>query len=318
MAFEKNIAVLKEAIARRAFITPIANHRNPDGTLNVAQFKEKWNREMAAFERIPLWEDCPGFDQSADPLQEPPYIVFIPSETGSRKTILISHGGGFEIRTGCEGPNIAQRFRELGYNTAILTYRMMPAYSRLDALNDIRRAVRVLRFRKSELGIDGKIAVMGFSAGAMLSGNCATLYDFGEKASPDPIERESSRPDAAVICYGAFSEVSFVTPFGSDPEQANLHGSGYREKFLLAPEKHVDPDTPPFFIWQTLGDDGRYGINLVKALSDARVPYELHIFEGGAHGIGIADGENDLGISDPHIARWVTLCDEWLEKHGLK
>ena len=94
-----------------------------------------------------------------------------------------------------------------------------------------------------------------------------------------------------------------------------LFGRDRREQLFLAPEKNIGFDTPPFFIWQTLSDDGRYGLNLAKALSDASVPYELHIFEGGVHGLGLADGENDLQSNVPHIAHWAQLADEWLELH---
>ena len=73
-----------------------------------------------------------------------------------------------------------------------------------------------------------------------------------------------------------------------------------------------------FFIWQTLSDDGRFGMNLAKELNDAKIPYELHIFEGGVHGLGLADGENDLGMDVPHITHWGTLCDEWMQMHELK
>ena len=72
-----------------------------------------------------------------------------------------------------------------------------------------------------------------------------------------------------------------------------------------------------FLIWQTLSDDGRHGLCLAKALQDAGVPYELHIFEGGVHGLGLADGENDLNANVPHIAEWGKLCTGWLDLHNL-
>ena len=155
---------------------------------------------------------------------------------------------------------------------------------------------------------------MGFSAGGMLSGNCATHFDNGCLEAEDPVERFSCRPDACVVGYGAMSGVSFPAPFGAAPDP--LFGEG-EERFYLATEKHVSPASPPFFIWQTLSDDGRHGLCLAKALQDAGVPYELHIFEGGVHGLAMADGQNDLEQQVPHITHWGELCAEWLAMHGL-
>ena len=107
------------------------------------------------FAKTWLWEHTPGFDER-DPLQEEPYFVFVPAPEGStvKTTILVSHGGGFESRTGCEGANVAWHFHKAGYPTAILSYRLAP-YSRLDSLADIQRAVRTLRARQEDFGIDG-------------------------------------------------------------------------------------------------------------------------------------------------------------------
>jgi acetyl esterase/lipase len=129
----------------------------------------------------------------------------------------------------------------------------------------------------------------------------------------DIVEQQSSRPDAAVIGYGAMSTVSFPTPFGMEPDWT-LWGRTTEERMFLAPEKNITTKTPPFFIWQTLSDDGRHGMCLAKALQDAGIPYELHIFQQGVHGMAMADGANDLDLDIPHVAHWGELCKEWLEQ----
>lgn len=315
--YEHNVELVRQAVAEHAFIIPIERHRYPDGTVNINQFKENWNQKMASFEKIKLWDKTPGFD-GRDPLQEEPYIVFLPASKKSRSTIIVAHGGGFSIRTGCEGPNAALYFNQCGYNTAILTYRLAP-YSRFDAIDDMQQAIRILRARKDELSISDKITVMGFSAGGMLSANCATHFDEGNADSDDIVARQSCRPDGAVIGYGAITGVSFPRPFMMPDDYENdMCGLNMRERMYLAAEKNIKYNSPPFFIWQTLSDDGRYSMNLAKELSDAKIPYELHIFEGGVHGLGMADGENDLGMNIPHITHWGMLCDEWLQMHELK
>ena len=104
--------------------------------------------------------------------------------------------------------------------------------------------------------------------------------------------------------------------------QANIYqptafGRNHKEKYYLSIEKHMNPDVCPFFIWQTLSDDGRHVMCLAKACQDAGVPYELHIFEGGVHGLAMVDGENDLAADIPHIHHWGELCTEWLTLHDL-
>lgn len=309
--YEENIKILESAVKNHTFIRHISTHRKPDGTMDIAGNLKTWNQGMEAFKKIPLWKtgQTPGYD-NRDSLQPEPYIVFIPGKE-KKDVLLIAHGGGFETRTGCEGVNTAWYFHELGYPTAILTYRLMP-YSRMDALHDMQRAIRLLHSRADELKISGQVVVMGFSAGAMLSANCATHFEEHLTPPADEIDTFSDRPSAAVMGYGAFSDISFPKMFTS-PENYGIWGRTREEKIFFAPEKNITIHTPPFFIWQTLSDDGRYGINLAKNLSDIGISYELHIFDQGEHGIAMADGENDLYLDLPHVHHWGRLCDEWLQ-----
>jgi acetyl esterase/lipase len=314
MNYEQNQTLLRDMATARAAIRPVAQHRNPDGTLDVAGNLKLWNAVIGRFAIIPLWDGgAPGHDDR-DPLQPQPSIIFVPappSET-CRGTVIVAHGGGFETRTGCEGINVGHYFNQAGFAVAILTYRLKP-YSRRDAIADMQRAIRVLRSRAGELGVSDKVAVMGFSAGGMLSGNCATHYDFGDPLAADPVERFSCRPDGAVIGYGAFATVAFPAGFMNNPFKDRERA----EKLYLAPEKNITTETPPFFIWQTNSDDPRHSMTLAGALTEAGVPFELHCFPEGVHGLAMADGNNDLDMRFPHLMRWGELCAEWLEQLGL-
>lgn len=327
MSYEKNREILRQVVAEKAVIRHVSKHRNPDGSFDLVGNKKIWNNAIARFEQIPLWEKgAPGFDDR-DPLQPQPSIIFVPCEgENPRGTIVVAHGGGFQSRTGCEGMNVADYFVNAGFNCAILTYRLAP-YTRYDAIADMQRAIRLLRCRKKELGIMDKVACMGFSAGGMLSANCATLYDLGDATAADPVERCSCKPDGAVVAYGAFSGVAypgavFVNPFG-DPDEV-LPGASVgqtnctrRQRYELSPETQVDCDTPPFFIWQTNSDDPRTSFALGYALTMAGVPFEMHCFPEGVHGLALADGNNDLSMDLPHVAHWAGLCAEWLEELGF-
>lgn len=312
MSEEKNVRMLKRAVEQHVFIRHISEHLLPDGTLDMEGNLKIWDDGMREFDKTYLWD---GDGEAEKTGVDAAYLVFIPAEEKGRDTILVAHGGGFTWRTGCEGPNVALHFHKLGYNTAILTYRLQPNHGRRESMKDMQRAIRIIRSKREEWQLGERVIAMGFSAGAMICGNCATHFDEGKPDSEDPIERFSCRPDAAVISYGAMSCVSFPLPFGMELDD-QLYGGTPEERYYFAPEKHVTPQTPPMFIWQTVSDDGRHGMCLAKALQDAGVPYELHIMEGGVHGLGLADGENDLAAYVPHIARWTTLCDEWIKMHA--
>ncbi len=314
MNYKKNRDELMKVVRERASIRHVSKHRNPDGTIDVEGNLKLWNALMDRFDKILLWENgAPGFNDK-DPRHTQPSMIFIPSEdlNANRGTIIVAHGGGFETRTGCEGFHVAECFNRAGFAVAILSYRIKP-YGRRDAIADMQRAIRILRARKDELGISDKVAVMGFSAGGMLSGNCATHFDYGKEEAEDIIEHYSSRPDAAVIAYGAISFTSFPSGFMKNP----FIDSNKAEELYLAPEKNITTKTPPFFIWQTNSDDPRFAMYLAKELADYNIPFELHCFPGGIHGLALADGNNDLGEKIPHIMHWSILCTEWLEELGF-
>ncbi len=312
--YESNYTELRKIYEEGAVIWPAERQRGEDGKMNLAENMNIWNRAVARCDSIQLWEGgAPGFDDR-DPLQIQPNIVFVPArgQTEKRGTVIVAHGGGFACHAGHEGFHVALRFAEYGFNTAVLTYRLRP-YSRRDAMADMSRAIRTIRSRADELGVTDRVAVLGFSAGGMLSGNCATHYDRGNPDAADPIERFSSRPDAAVLCYGAFATVAF--PPGM--MRSTFGETDRDEKLYLAPENNVTPDTPPFFIWQTISDDPRNAFVLGQRLTEAGVPFDLHCFETGHHGVGLADGHDDAGFGDDHLKRWAELCASWLRVHNI-
>ena len=315
--YENNLEALKKIVEEHAVIRHVSKHRKPDGSFDIEGNRKIWNDALDRLELMQLWEDgAPGYDPAVDPLQREPAMAFIPGGKGGgpRGTVIVAPGGGFETMTGCEGMNVALRFAEAGFNTAVLSYRLK-LYTRYDALADMQRAIRLLRSRKDRLGITDRVAVMGFSAGGMLGGNAATHYDAGSPEAEDPAERESCRPDAAVIAYGAFAFSTY--PQGFLGFFHNPFVKNREELYYFAPEANITPDTPPMFIWQTNSDDPRHSMALGSALQQAGVEFEMHLFPQGVHGLGLADGENDLGMKIPHVARWAELCAEWLEEHGI-
>lgn len=319
--YHDNYLRLKKIVDNDGVIINVSKHRKADGSMNVENNLKTWNDAIDSFPHVtPLWPEgqTPGYDDRA-PLQPEPSIVFIPAQTTStvpRTTIIVACGGGFLTRTGCEGFNVAEYFAAHGFNTAILTYRLQP-YGRKDALLDMQRAIRLIRSRKDEFGVNEKVICMGFSAGGMLSGNAATHFDFGDPDADDPVERESSRPDAVVLGYGAFSFAAlpggfFVDPFGD--QIRNPFFADKEELIYYSPEVNISRNTPPFFIWQTNSDDPRNSFAMGQALTAIGIPFEMHLFPEGVHGLALADGHNDLAMNIPSVAQWTNLCLNWLKK----
>lgn len=284
------------------------------------------NDELAAFEAIPLWNgDVPGFRPNIPEQENPPRIVFFPPEgKGPTGVVIVSPGGGYNCKVpAIEGYPIIRHLVRAGIAAVLLDYRVKP-YTQYVSLLDIQRAVRYVRANAAALNIlPDKIAVHGSSAGGHLSCMAAVHYDMGDPQAADPVERVSCRPDAAVISYGVFSSAAYprVGDFiNFDQENVDLdirNGEGLvtpyvdaqRHRVFFSAERHVTPDTPPFFCWQTCDqDDPRQLFTLGNALADCGVRFEMHIFPFGRHGLGTA-------ADDPHIGHWPHLATEWLTKY---
>ena len=315
--YQENYVELCKVVEEDAVVINISRHRKPDGSMNRELNLETWNKAVSRFKVTPLWPEgkTPGYDDR-DPLQIEPNIIFVPAQNTDKKTgtIIVACGGGFSTRTGCEGFNAAKYFNDHGFNTAILTYRLQP-YGRKEAMEDMQRAIRLIRSRKDEFNVTDKVVCMGFSAGGMLSGNCATHFDEGNKDAEDVIERESCRPDGAVLGYGAFAFAGMTGGFFVDPFADQIRNPFFANKEELiyySPEVNISRQTPPFFIWQTNSDDPRHSFTLGQALTAVGIPFEMHLFPEGVHGLALADGHNDLAMDIPHVTKWADLCIDWL------
>jgi acetyl esterase/lipase len=153
---------------------------------------------------------------------------------------------------------------------------------------------------------------MGFSAGGHLASSAGTHFDAGNASSDDPIERVSCRPDFLILCYPV---ISFVTRYTHQGSKRNLLGQNPDAKLVesMSSELAVTAETPPTFLFHTNEDTGVPPENSVlfyMALRKAGVPAEMHVFEKGPHGVGLAQ-------KLPALAAWPDLCAAWLRGRGL-
>jgi acetyl esterase/lipase len=282
----------------------------------IARIHQKWNDYLDANVTVPLWEnETPNHDESMG--QRRPSLLVSPAKGKPRGMVIVCAGGAYLVKALYEGKKTFEKIRETGMGVALLDYRLKP-YALDVTLSDAQRAIRLVRARATEWNVlPDKIAILGFSAGGHLAGMAATKYDEGDPGSPDPVECVSSRPDAAVQCYGSISVVAFP----SKEDRLTDSGTEHKRKIAFSPEKNLREDSPPFFLWQTGQDeiiDPRQMLNMAKELTDRGIPYEMHLFPNGVHGVALADGDNPHGIpADTHTARWFELCVEWLEELGF-
>ncbi len=175
------------------------------------------------------------------------------------------------------------------------------------------RALRIVRSRAEEFQLDPqRIGVIGFSAGGHLASTVSTHFDAGVAEDPDPIQRVSSRPDFAILCYPV---IAFDEPFTHGGSQRNLLGESPDPELVrkLSNEKQVTANNPPTFIWHT-SDDAvvlvENALVFYSALHRAGVPAELHVYETGRHGLGLAKDH-------PGAANWPQELIDWLRVRGL-
>ena len=188
----------------------------------------------------------------------------------------------------------------------MLDYRVCPCHHEAP-LTDALRAIRLVR----SLGYS-QVAIMGFSAGGHLTCSAATLYTPGDPASEDPIERLSSRPDAFIPCYAVASLTSFRHQ-GSLESLLGVDKNDYALQRRFSAELHVTPDTPAAFLWHTAADETvpvENSLNLASALARCGVPFEMHIYPDGRHGLGLAEDY-------PDVRTWSDHLNMWLVKRGF-
>lgn len=275
-----------------------------------------WYKQLAEYTTIPLWPDgAPGFDSALN--QPAPSFAFFRAPGGEGKgCVVVMAGGGYTFKSTSEGIVVAKKLNLAGINAAVLDYRIVP-YSKDLIVGDAKRCIRYLRCHADEYGINPeKIGVMGFSAGGNLAAMTGFLGDDGDAASSDPVERCSSRPNAAVLAYAAVVlKEELEEP--DDDDEFDLF-----TYFDFKPEP--DMQFPPAFIWQSFEDmliNYRIAFELADLLRKKKVPVELHIFPYGEHGQALSDHIDYDKPADSHFHPlticWSDLCVRWLHYYGF-
>jgi acetyl esterase/lipase len=249
----------------------------------------------------------------ATDLDKPSITAYIPTNNPTHTAVVVCPGGAYVmLAVDKEGTQVAHWLNARGVAAFVLAYRLGPRYHHPAQLMDAQRAIRYVRANAARFDIaPDKIGIWGFSAGGHLASTAGTHFDAGNSAATDVIEQASSRPDFMVLAYpvismqpGTTHNWSMHALLGDTPNPALVNG--------LSNETQVTPQTPPTFLFSTSNDGAVPVMNSVlfyEALLRSGVPAEIHIFEQGPHGTGLAQDY-------PELRLWPVLLQNWMHKNG--
>jgi acetyl esterase/lipase len=236
-----------------------------------------------------------------------------PEATRTGATIVVCPGGGYEHLADHEGEPVAQWLNTLGIDAFVLKYRLGPDNRHPAMLQDAARAIRTVRSTAETAHRDpARVGVLGFSAGGHLSSTISTQFDAGDPNAADPIDRVSSRPDLSVLIYPV---ITMDMTYGHTGSRHNLIGADASQELIdaLSNDKRVTEDTPPAYLVHSVDDDAvpvEHALMYAAALRKHSIPFEMHIYEHGGHGYGLA--HHDAALNE-----WQTACAHWLRRHGF-
>jgi acetyl esterase/lipase len=262
-----------------------------------------------------LWPAGAPGAVGAEDADKPSLTVYrAPAKSAVETGVIVCPGGGYGmLAKEHEGDQIARWLNSLGIQAFVLQYRIAPRYHYPAPFLDAQRAIRWVRAHAAGYHIaPARIGIWGFSAGGHLASTTGTHFDAGDAQAADPIERLGSRPDFMILAYPV---ISFTTTYTHRGSMHNLLGDNPDPALAasLSNETQVTAQTPPTFLFHTDADNGVPPENSVLfylALRKAGVPAEMHIYERGPHGVGLAS-------TDAVLATWAARLKDWLEIRGL-
>ena len=264
---------------------------------------------------VRLWPGTAPGALGSDEDDVPVMTVYLPrTMTATTPAMLVCPGGGYtRLASNHEGRQVAGYLNSLGIAAFVLRYRLGPRYHHPIELGDAQRAIRTLRSRAQEWQLDPmRIGIIGFSAGGHLAMTASTLFDSGNPRATDVIDRAGSRPDFVVLGYPV---ISMMAPWAHQGSKQNLLGANPDPELAkrLSGELAVTKNTPQTFIFhanEATVVPAENSLHFFLALRQAGVPAEMHVFEKGPHGVGLA---ND----DAALSPWSVLLATWLRGRGL-
>ncbi len=276
---------------------------------------------FSAPEQMLLWPAGAPGALGNDAVDAPSVAVFLPPRwRASGAGMIICPGGAYKLlMTSYEGADIAHWLNSFGVAGFVLSYRLAPRYHYPAPMLDVQRAVRLVRANADRFGVRAdRIGVIGFSAGGHLASIALTHFDGGNPHAGDVVDRFSSRPDFGILAYPI---ITARPPWTHQPSMENLLGPTPDPALLdeMSSDLKVTSETPPTFLMHTAEDaavPAENSLLFYKAMRKAHVPGELHLYQEGPHGAGLANGRHGA-YWVPSLLSWSIDAERWLREYWL-
>jgi len=278
-----------------------------------------WDGEPPNFKKSDLHEQYDTTDiVRISHVSIPDMAVYLPSkEIATGQAVVICPGGGYRILAyNKEGTDFAKYFNAHGIAAIVLKYRLPDDESNVhpekSPLMDAKRAIRLVRFNAGKWNINnGKVGIMGFSAGGHLASTLGTHFADDNEDVRDEIDKINCRPDFMILAYPVISFQEKVTHKGS---RENLIGLNPDQDLInyYSNELQVDSDCPPTFLIHAQDDPAvpvQNSLLFYNALLEKGISAEMHIYPKGGHGFGFGYGKGQLGS-------WASRCLDWMKNLG--
>ncbi|HJA93192.1 MAG TPA: alpha/beta hydrolase [Candidatus Eisenbergiella merdipullorum] len=236
-----------------------------------------------------------------------------------RPVVLICPGGGYGFLSDREAEPVALRMCGAGFHACVLRYSIAPETFPA-SLWELAASVAWLREHAEEYHIDEKkIVVCGFSAGAHLAGSIGVFWNRDFLSELTGLSAGQMRPDRLILCYPVITSGKYAH-MGSFESLLGKESGDEKKREFVSLEKQVTPDMPKTFLWHTFADQAvpvENSLLLAEAMRSAGVPFELHIFPDGEHGLSLADEQTDCGKGEqivPECTVWPALAIDWIRR----
>ncbi len=241
-----------------------------------------------------------------------------------RRAVIVCPGGGYNMLSDREAEPIAVQFLAAGFATFILRYTVGEGAADLAPLRQVALAIRYVREHAADYNVDpDHIFTCGFSAGGHLAASAGVLWNHPEiRAVLGDAPEGIGRPTGMILCYPVITAGEFAHK-GSIRRLCGTDTPTEEEENRFSLELYVDSTTPPAFLWHTFSDGAvpvENSLLMAGALRKAGVPFELHIFPEGNHGLSLANEQTAAGRGEalivPHVQCWVDLAIRWVRDFG--
>lgn len=242
-----------------------------------------------------------------------------------RRAMIVCPGGGYRFLSDRENEPVAKYYFAAGMNVFVLRYSVGEGATNYAPLIQAALAIKHVREHAEEYNIDPDyVFICGFSAGGHLAASSGILWDLPEvKAALGDCPEGINRPTGMVLSYPVITSGAKAHKGSIDRLCGDVNASEEeRRKYSL--ELYVNETTPPAFIWHTFSDKTvpvENSLMLADAMTKSQVPFELHIFPAGVHGLSLANKEtwsqNENKLV-PHVQCWAELSLKWIKEFSVQ